>query len=200
MYDLDTLLAVVENPTRRNILKALAREPSYPLQLSRELGVSQQAVIKNLNKLEENGFVFSYKESSDIGPMRTVYDVKDGFSLTVDLRSGLFSATLSLPEDTDRPEQAESERPGPSECLDIITEINGKIRELDRERRALVNRKDALISAAMDRLADWGYEWRCIAHYVLNHPDGTAREASADLGMPVEAVEWVVGKIRNGKE
>ena len=39
---LDGLLRVLENPTRRRIMERLARESHYPLQLSRELGVSQQ--------------------------------------------------------------------------------------------------------------------------------------------------------------
>ena len=43
MNDMDTILAIVENPTRRRILQAVVREPHYPLQLSKELGISQQA-------------------------------------------------------------------------------------------------------------------------------------------------------------
>ena len=57
MMDLDILLSMVENPTRRKILESLVKEPHYPLQLSKELGISQQAVMKNLNMLEKNGMV-----------------------------------------------------------------------------------------------------------------------------------------------
>ena len=71
MMDLDILLSMVENPTRRKILESLVKEPHYPLQLSKELGISQQAVMKNLNMLEKNGMVVSYQVSSSIGPMRT---------------------------------------------------------------------------------------------------------------------------------
>ena len=39
MDDIDILLSMVENPTRRRILESLVREPSYPLRLSKELGV-----------------------------------------------------------------------------------------------------------------------------------------------------------------
>ncbi len=61
--DIDDLLAMVENPTRRRILELLTSGPSYPLQLSKELGVSQQAVMKNLVLMERNGMVVSYRES-----------------------------------------------------------------------------------------------------------------------------------------
>src|SRR3989442_12881605 len=64
---LDGLLRVLENPTRRRILERLARESHYPLQLSRELGVSQQAVVKHLRSLEASGLVTSPEEKSDLG-------------------------------------------------------------------------------------------------------------------------------------
>ena len=66
MMDLDILLSMVENPTRRKILESLVKEPHYPLQLSKELGISQQAVMKNLNMLEKNGMVVSYQVSSSM--------------------------------------------------------------------------------------------------------------------------------------
>ena len=55
MVELDALLSVIENPARRRILEALVREPHYPLQLSKELGMTQQAVIKHLKVLERAG-------------------------------------------------------------------------------------------------------------------------------------------------
>ena len=42
------ILNMISNPTRRRILESLTKEPSYPLQLSKEIGVSQQAIMKNL--------------------------------------------------------------------------------------------------------------------------------------------------------
>ena len=38
-------MSVLENSTRRQILKYLVKEPHYPLQLSELLDVSQQAVV-----------------------------------------------------------------------------------------------------------------------------------------------------------
>ena len=61
MMDLDVLLSMIKNPTRRKILESLVKMPRYPLQLSKELGISQQAVMKNLSVLEKNGMVVSYR-------------------------------------------------------------------------------------------------------------------------------------------
>src|SRR5574344_2682985 len=106
MMDLDVLLSMIENPTRRKILESLVKMPRYPLQLSKELGISQQAVMKNLSVLEKNGMVVSYRESSSIGPERTVYEPNSEFTLIVDMRNGMFSARKVEPygerKDVDR--------------------------------------------------------------------------------------------------
>ena len=53
MVDFDDAMSILENTTRREILKFLVKEPHYPLQLSEMLEVSQQAVMKHLKVLEE---------------------------------------------------------------------------------------------------------------------------------------------------
>ena len=53
MVDFDDAMSILENTTRREILKFLVKEPHYKLQLSEMLEVSQQAVMKHLKVLEE---------------------------------------------------------------------------------------------------------------------------------------------------
>lgn len=65
MVGFDESLSILENPTRRSILRHLVKEPHYPLQLSELLDVSQQAVVKHLKVLEEAGFVDSEMKKSD---------------------------------------------------------------------------------------------------------------------------------------
>jgi len=84
--DLDEILAVLENPVRRRILKKLSTDTNYPLQLARELNVSQQAIMKHLKVLEDAGFVSSVEERSDKGgPPRKVYVPTKRFSIRIDL-------------------------------------------------------------------------------------------------------------------
>ena len=59
---LDELMGVLENHTRREILSKLAKETHYPLQLSKELNVSQQAIMKHLKVLEDYDLVESFEE------------------------------------------------------------------------------------------------------------------------------------------
>jgi len=62
--ELDSVLGAVENPTRRKIIERLSREPNYQLQLSKELGLSQQLVAKHLESMEDAGLVGTVLEDS----------------------------------------------------------------------------------------------------------------------------------------
>jgi predicted transcriptional regulator len=139
--DIDDLLAMVENPTRRRILELLTSGPSYPLQLSKELGVSQQAVMKNLVLMERNGMVVSYRESSSMGPDRTVYTPNTAFTLVVDMHNGMFSVRLlPEPDDMEEPESL----PCAGETLERMSEIDEEIEELEQRRSALMSERDRL--------------------------------------------------------
>jgi len=75
--ELDTLLAIIGNPTRRSILRKLVKEDHYPLQLSKELSISQQAIMKHLKVLEEAELVKSMFRKSDSGPPRKFYKLAE---------------------------------------------------------------------------------------------------------------------------
>jgi len=95
MLNLDELLMVLQNPTRRRILELLSQETHYPLQIARELGISPQSVMKHLRVLEEHGLVRSFEESSNSGgPPRKYYAPTKGFSIRIDAGPGLFDTII----------------------------------------------------------------------------------------------------------
>ena len=83
--EVDELFYLLENPTRRRILKLLSVERLYPLQLSKEIDVTQQAVVKHLRILEDHGLVKSRDEPSRRGPNRRVYKASRDVSLHIDI-------------------------------------------------------------------------------------------------------------------
>ncbi len=140
MNDLDVLLTLVENPTRRQILQRIAEEPSYPLQLSKELRISTQAVLKNLALMERYGVVQRTDVKSDMGPSRAVYRPSTEFTLVVDMRTRMFSARIVRSEDPGEiPDGNMKQR---------ITEIEERIRELDRERSRLISVRNSMLQAS----------------------------------------------------
>lgn len=80
---LDDVLWVLKNPIRRKILSKISREFHYPLQLSKELNISQQSIMKHLRVLEQKGILRSEMRGSPHGPPRKIYYPNVHLSLDV---------------------------------------------------------------------------------------------------------------------
>ena len=199
MMDLDILLSMVENPTRRKILESLVREPHYPLQLSKELGISQQAVMKNLNMLEKNGMVMSYQVSSSIGPMRTVYEPSSEFTLVIDMRNGMFSARMIEPSAEDEEGFENVKMESLKKARQSISEIDEKIEELNKERSKLIREREKIIGSAVSDLngTGCGYAHRNLMYEILNEPDRSMEQLSEDLNVRPDVVKDLINDIEN---
>jgi predicted transcriptional regulator len=90
--NLNPILDIIGNNTRRKILATLAREPMYFNQLAKEIGVGQQAILRYMKALEDIGLVASYAERSNLGaPDRKYYRLNSSFSLTISISQDSFS-------------------------------------------------------------------------------------------------------------
>lgn len=91
MLDPDLVLDVMGNSTRRKILTTLSKEPMYFNQLSKQIGVGQQAILRHMRSLEESGLISSYVEKSNLAaPDRRYYKLKSEFSLTISMSQDAF--------------------------------------------------------------------------------------------------------------
>ena len=124
MGDLDKTLNLLQNKTRRLILERLVREPHYPMQLAELIGISQQAIKKNLRELENGGFVEKMQVASEKGgPPRTIFRVQEAFSLRIDLGPDLFKIEKrKLP--SGGPLRLSSKLP--SEVVPIAEQVSGR--------------------------------------------------------------------------
>jgi ArsR family transcriptional regulator len=90
--NLNSILDIIGNNTRRKILAALAREPMYFNQLANEVGIGQQAILRHMKALEDIGLIESYAEKSTLGaPNRKYYRLSSSFSLTISISQDSFS-------------------------------------------------------------------------------------------------------------
>ena len=90
--DANSILDILGNETRRKILFALSQEPMYFNQLSKEIGIGQQAILRHMHALENGGLIKTYVEKSDLGaPDRKYYRLNTSFSLTIALSQDSFS-------------------------------------------------------------------------------------------------------------
>ena len=180
---------MIENPTRRKILESLVKMPRYPLQLSKELGISQQAVMKNLSVLEKNGMVVSYRESSSIGPERTVYEPNSEFTLIVDMRSGMFSARMVEPKGERKDVDVDNLKEMRSKVIDIDNELE----QLEKRYSELMREKESIIASVISKQD--GYAQKSLAYEILDAPKKTVEELSKDLNARTDVVKEMIDDI-----
>lgn len=209
MDELDILLSVIENPTRRRILEALVREPHYPLQLSKELGLSQQGIVKHLKVLEEYKLVRSYNEESDLGPSRRIYVPTTGFTITVDIGPSLFSAEI-VTRELDAPlGEFEEEREGDvgwlkqavHEARNDIAQIDGELGDLSRRRAELIKAKEKVLNDGYGKLesAIGDYHVRRVLFEYMQRPDLDVAEIAQLLGLRDEEVVRAMEQYLGGE-
>ena len=205
MNDMDTILAIVENPTRRRILQAVVREPHYPLQLSKELGISQQAIVKNLNLMEKEGIVVSYRESSDRGPERIFYRPSSEFTITIDMRNNMFEVKM-IPATSDSSKKQETKALEPKKTAEErrleevrarISQIDRQIAEFDRRRSEIVRERNDLINEFLQvaDITNMDYEHRELLYDMLNRPNWSAEDISKKLGFNETLVSRMIDDI-----
>lgn len=194
---LDELLSVIENPTRRKILEALVREPHYPLQLSKELGMSQQAIMKHLKVLEEYHLVRSFQEESDLGgPMRKKYSPALNFTIVVDLGPNMFNAELLTREHIMQVITTRGEGIDPEELDPQVRQLRESMAEIDRQLFELQERREELLEEkerTMDKVASLiarlpNYQVRKVMYEFISRPDLDPGEIARALSLRDEVV------------
>src|SRR5487761_62651 len=151
LNNVDVLLDILGNDTRRRILQLLADEPRYFIQLSKELGVSQQAVLKHLVILEKNGFISSYEEESDFpAPKRKYFQLSLSCVLEVGItRDAVQFVFQDIPR-LDREDQIEEKelKALSRKVNTVLEEINGTLKETLETEILLLRFKQRLTRAA----------------------------------------------------
>ncbi len=208
--DLDTMLAIIGNPTRRLILRKLAREMHYPLQLSKELKISQQSIMKHLSILEEHELVASSMQKSDSGgPPRKYFTATKRFSIIIDITPSVFNEEIRLMEpivDSETrvladisldDEKKTAEKAKLMDLALLINELNSRIKLVEEERYRLMAEKEGAVKLAyrlVDLLCD-DYEERRVLRFILEQDDVSVAQMSKMLDMKVIDIENVLRKL-----
>ncbi len=105
--DGDDIFDVLGNETRRRILEVLAEEPTYLNELSRELNVSQQAILKHLEYLLAKGLIEPFIVSGEGGtPPKKYYRLAESLSVTEDLARDLLGGKFKIAQPSRRAEHS----------------------------------------------------------------------------------------------
>jgi len=201
---LDELLAVLGNPLRREILSRIAQETHYPLQLSKELGVSQQAIMKHLQILRRYHLVrCTDPKSNTLGPPRKCYVSTGQFSIRIDFGpSALETHLIHVKARTEEPAasglESEFQRSSALESTadrlraykDTVSKINEEVEMLEDRRMRLIALKQQILKQASVEIAALSpdYRERRLLYLITENPSTTADDMARMLNIQREVL------------
>jgi predicted transcriptional regulator len=205
--ELDSTLQVIENPVRRRIIKRLAQEPGYALQLSKELGLGQPLVAKHLAIMESAGLVTSSMESSSTGPRRKRYSVAKSISITMDLAPNTFiergvafgeepghgSSGLRGRMQMAVGQKEDSEKL--SRISELLQEIDLKIEQVEKERMELLTVRNHAMQHAAAIVTKLELNKRRVLFHILDEHDTEADSISESLNIREAAVRTILDEL-----
>lgn len=214
LTDLDSILTILENPTRREIIRRLSEEPSYPLQLAKDLSLGQQLVAKHLQIMEDAGIVRSSTESSPHGPKRRMYVLSRSVSLTLDVATHLFKARVvsfdAEPKREKISETSASLMDRMDETLEypeefgriksfaaIISEIDEKLEALENQRSILLYIRNQVMKEAAHIIETFkNSDMRRILHHTMNEHDINIESISESLNLRESVVHQALLRLK----
>jgi ArsR family transcriptional regulator len=210
---LDELLMVLSNQTRRKILAKLVQERHYPLQLSKELRISQQAITKHLRVLEEHGVVESVSVKSGEGPPRKLYRTTRHFMVTISIDPKMFDtrgrvvdpqATMASCEEIDALEKdfkailhTQNYKDRVRKLGRLLHSTEEEMRGLDDKRARLLHLRSLMLKEASSLIMELydDYDHRSILYKLLDDPETDVDGLSRMLHMTEAEVRTVLNDL-----
>lgn len=209
---LDLMLTVVENPIRRKIIRRLSQEPSYPLEIAKEIGVGQQLVVNHLAMMERHGFVHSSMESSPLGPKRRLYFLNQSVYLTVSFGPHLYDEKYftfeTLPNKISKDasdllgridELKEKQSCSTIEPLaDLISDIDSKLARLEDEKAVLLYIRNLAMKQASKaiNIQKTPHNERRILHFIIDEQSEDVEAISRTLNLREAQVREILTKLK----
>lgn len=190
--DLDLFLTALENSTRREILKRLTLEESYALEISKWVGVSQQAINKQLDLLEKARLVDPVGiMPSSSGAPRKVYRPTNFSSIIIDYSRSFFEIK-KYDHDFDTSELPDNETKNVKDLVNDLREVNERLDDLMSERMMLLAKKDSIVMSLNNRLSREGSDNLLRGIITLFLETLSEESVAQKLTVPIEVVKIVI--------
>lgn len=208
---INLLLSLVENPIRRKIIKRLSQEPSYALELAKEIGVGQQLVTSHLSKMEQEGLVTSNIESSPYGPNRKLYFLKTSSYLTVSFGPHLYSEEIftfeNLPSSLSNDAKNLLNRANTIEtCKEckiapiakLIADIDRTLEQLENEKKVLLYIRNLTMWQACKELdaLERSHDEKRILHFIIDEQTSDVGSISETLNLRESAIREILERLK----
>jgi ArsR family transcriptional regulator len=212
--ELNSLLLQLGNPIRRKIIKRLSQQPSYPLELSKEMGLGQQLIASHLYEMEKNGIVKSSIKTSPRGPNRRVYMLKKNVSIKLDFGPHLYnekSVSLdildaeALKDASTLIRRIQEIQKYPEDIskvtafATILTEIDHRLHHLEEERAALLHIRNQIMSKVEQELcvAERTLDEKRVFYYILDERSRDIEEISRSLNLRESEIRRILEELKD---
>lgn len=199
MFDdeIEGLFEALENNTRREILRRLIRDDTYAFEMSRMIGVSQQAINKQLEMLLRANLISVVGViPSSSGASRKIYR-PTGFSTMVVDYSRNFIEVRRYPIEAEENAKIDVNSEKGSDLVTHLENINQKIEEIMFQRETLVKKKDAILGKLNQKVAELSPDpvTREILTTFLDNL--SVEETARKFGLPEDFIREKIGKLLN---
>jgi predicted transcriptional regulator len=211
--EFNSLLLQLGNPIRRKIIKRLSQESSYPLKLSKEMGLGQQLIASHLCEMEKNGIVTSSIKTSPRGPNRRVYMLKKNVSIKIDFGPHLYnekSVSLDVLDEAALKDASTlirkiHEVQQYPNCISKVTAFASMLTEIDRrirtleERVALFNIRNQVMGQVEQELgvAQRSLDEKRVFYYIIEEHSRDIEEISKSLNLRESEIRRILEEIKD---
>lgn len=197
MFDdeIEGLFEALENNTRREILRRLILDDTYAFEMSRMIGVSQQAINKQLEMLLKANLISVVGViPSSSGASRKIYR-PTGFSTMIVDYSRNFFEVKRYPIEIEHDGNVDITSDSNLDLLRNLREINGKIENVMAEREKLVKKKDAVLGKLNQKVVSFSSD-PMTRDILLTFLDNLSiQETALKFGLPEEFINEKIMKF-----
>lgn len=192
--DIEAFISAIENSTRREILRSLILDQSYALQISRIIGVSQQAINKQLDLLEKANLITSAGLiPSSFGAPRKIYRPTGFSSLIADYSRNFITVRryeIPLDQTSQDPDEGKKDI---SDLIHNLQTIEDQLQDLMNQRMNLIARKDRIMGRINSYIAQMAPDLlsrMILMDYIDTfNPEYVARKLNVPVSVVMQIVE-----------
>ncbi len=210
--DFETVVGVLGNPVRRDIIKKLSQGPDYTLRLSNELNINQQLAAKHLKVIQDAELVDVVRQKSSLGADKNVFHLNKFYSLQIDFSPSLYNERLIsfnnphqwIQEDDYMEKLEEQVKDIEEEKLDvddvsplrqIIQVIDDELDALEKRRARLLYIRNLTLGAAQNALEEVDRRKKQIIQHLIDLGPASIEALSKALQLGEDAIRDIISEL-----
>ncbi|MFA5868290.1 MAG: helix-turn-helix domain-containing protein [Candidatus Bathyarchaeia archaeon] len=209
--DFETVVGVLGNPVRRDIIKKLSQGPDYTLRLSNELNINQQLAAKHLKVIQDAELVDVVRQKSSLGADKNVFHLNKFYSLQIDFSPSLYNERLIsfnnphqwIQEDDymekleeqvkDIDDEAEVDDVSP--IRQIIKVIDDELEGLEKRRARLLYIRNLALGAAQNALEEVDRAKRQVIQHLIDLGPTSVEALSKAFQIGEDTVKDIISEL-----